>query len=82
MQLNLLWLLGRNDSLNLSDKTVKGLLPFVATYFNETGFSDVAVMKTKYRPQFLVERELRLSISSVTPMFDKPCCEKEAHPLH
>jgi hypothetical protein len=60
----------------------EGLLPFIATYLSETGFSALAVMKTEYRSQFLMERELRLSISSATPLFDKPCGEKQAHPSH
>jgi hypothetical protein len=40
-------LLVRIDYSSLSDKAVRFLLHFVATYLCETGFSALAVMKTK-----------------------------------
>jgi hypothetical protein len=50
------WLLVKEKYPSLSDKAVKILLPFVTTYLGETGFSAVAVMKTKHRPLLTTER--------------------------
>jgi hypothetical protein len=42
------WLVVKHEYPSLSDKAVKVLLPFATMYFYKTGFSAVAVMKTKY----------------------------------
>ena len=58
------------------------LLPFVTSYLCETGFSALAAMKSKYRARLVVEKELRVALSSMTPRFDKLCANKQAHSSH
>jgi hypothetical protein len=76
------WMPVKNYYTSLSDKAIKVLLPFVTTHLCETGFSAVAVMKTRHRSLLIIQRELRLTISSMTPWIGKLCAEKHAHPSH
>jgi hypothetical protein len=64
MRIYSLGLLGGNRSMSLLVKIANktDFLHFIGTYLSETRVSAVAVMKTKYRSQFLIERELILSI--------------------
>jgi len=55
-----IWLLVRDDYPSLSDRAVKVLLPSVTTYMCETGFSAVAVMRTKYQSWLITEKELQI----------------------
>ncbi|GFU53982.1 zinc finger BED domain-containing protein 5 [Trichonephila clavipes] len=60
----------------LKTKAFRILLPFSTSYLCETGFSAVAALKTKYRSQLNIEKELRVSISNIKPSFEKPLlCE-------
>lgn len=75
--------LNRNEAYNtLTSKVIQVLLPFVTSYLCETGFSALAAMKSKYRARLVVEKELRVALSSMTPRFDKLCDNKQAHPSH
>jgi len=75
--------LNRSEEYNtLSSKAMQVLLPFVTSYLCETGFSALAVMKSKYRARLFVEKELRVALSSIKPRFDKLCANKQAHPSH
>lgn len=75
--------LNRSEEYNtLSSKALQVLLPFVTSYLCETGFSALAAMKSKYRARLVVEKELRVALSSMTPRFDKLCANKQAHPSH
>lgn len=76
------WLRVKNDFPTLTNKALEILLPFVTSYLCETGFSAVAVLKTKYRPRLVIEKELRTAISSMNPRFEKNCAEKQAQPSH
>jgi hypothetical protein len=51
-------LLVKNDYPSLSDKAIKASLPFVITYFCETGFSAGAVKKKKHQSWLITEKEL------------------------
>lgn len=66
----------------LSTTALKILLPFATSYLCETGFSAVAVIKSKYRSQINLEKEMRVAISKLQPRFEKLCSEKQAHPSH
>jgi hypothetical protein len=76
------WLLVKNHYPSLSDKAMNVLLPFLATYFFETGFYAVAVMNIKYRSLFATEKEVRVAISSLAPEFGKLCPEQQDYPSH
>ncbi|GFT50201.1 zinc finger BED domain-containing protein 5 [Trichonephila clavipes] len=59
----------------LKTKSFRILLPFSTSYLCETGFSAVAALKTKYRSQLNIEKELRVSISNIKPSFENLCSE-------
>ena len=66
----------------MTNKALEILLPFVTSYLCETVFSTVAVLKTKYRSRLMIEKELRITISSLILRFEKICGEKQAQPSH
>ncbi|GFU04464.1 zinc finger BED domain-containing protein 5 [Trichonephila clavipes] len=63
----------------LKTKAFRILLPFSTSYLCETGFSAVAALKTKYRSQLNIEKELRVSISNIKPSFENLCSARQAH---
>ncbi|GFW12774.1 zinc finger BED domain-containing protein 5 [Trichonephila clavipes] len=63
----------------LKTKAFRILLPFSTSYICETGFSAVAALKTKYRSQLNIEKELRVSISNIKPSFENLCSARQAH---
>ncbi|GFX52373.1 zinc finger BED domain-containing protein 5 [Trichonephila clavipes] len=66
----------------LKTKAFRILLPFSRSYLCETGFSAVAALKTKYRSQLNIEKELRVSISNIKPPFENLCSARQAHGSH
>ena len=76
------WLKIKEQFPSLTEKALEILLPFVTSYLCETGFSAVAVLKTKHRSRLIIEKELRTALSSMTPRFEKLCAEKQSHPSH
>lgn len=76
------WLQVKDEYPSLSTKAIDILLRFATSYLCESGFSSVAVLKTKYRSRLVIEKELRVSISSHSPRFEKLCSEKQAQPSH
>ncbi|GFV84812.1 zinc finger BED domain-containing protein 5 [Trichonephila clavipes] len=63
----------------LKTKAFRILLPFSTIVPCETGFSAVAALKTKYRSQLNIEKELRVSISNIKPSFENLCSARQAH---
>ncbi|KAF2905761.1 hypothetical protein ILUMI_00415 [Ignelater luminosus] len=49
------WLRVKTDFPTLTNKALEVLLPFVTSYLCVTGFSAVAVLKTKYRSRIVIE---------------------------
>ena len=82
MSLPEFWGRVKNEYPDLCVKAIKFLLPFATSYLCETGFSAVAVIKSRYRSKINVEREMRVAISNLNPRFDKMCATKQAHPSH
>ncbi|GFV84333.1 zinc finger BED domain-containing protein 5 [Trichonephila clavipes] len=66
----------------LKTKAFRILIPFSTSYLCETGFSAVAALKTKYRSQLNIEKELRVSISNIKPSFENLCSARQAHGSH
>ncbi|GFX95018.1 zinc finger BED domain-containing protein 5 [Trichonephila clavipes] len=62
----------------LKTKAFRILLPFSTSYLCETGFYAVAALKTKYRSQLNIEKELRVSISNIKPSFENLCSARQA----
>ncbi|GFW67221.1 SCAN domain-containing protein 3 [Trichonephila clavipes] len=66
----------------LKTKAFRILLPFSTSYLCETGFSAVAALKTKYRSQLNIGKELRVSISNIKPSFENLCSARQDHGSH
>ena len=66
----------------LPNKAVNILLPFATTYLCETAFSALTNMKTKYRSRLVVESDMRVCLSNITPRIDSLCKAKQAHLSH
>ncbi|GFU97877.1 SCAN domain-containing protein 3 [Trichonephila clavipes] len=66
----------------LKTKAFRILLPFSTSYLCETRFSAVTALKTKYRSQLNIEKELRVSISNFKPSFENLCSARQAHGSH
>ena len=62
--------------------TVKALLPFPTTYLYEAGFSAVTATKTKYRNKLDISNTLRVSLSPITPRWDRLIAKKQAQSSH
>lgn len=80
--LSAFWLSVSAEYPLLSNKAVNILLPFATTYSCETAFSALTNMKTKYRSRLVVESDMRVCLSSITPRIDSLCKAKQAHPSH
>ena len=76
------WVKTRTEFPLLGCKALRDLVPFATSYLHETGFSAVAVIKSKYRNKIDIEREMRVAISNIAPRFDKMCREQQAHCSH
>ena len=61
---------------------IQQLIPFATTWLCEAAFSAMSVLKTKHRNQLDVEHDLRLSLSKITPQFQKLVETKQAHSSH
>ena len=55
---------------NLGEKTKRMVIPFVASYLCEAGFSAMAVIKTKCRSRISLQSEIRMAVSKILPRFD------------
>lgn len=82
MKLSTFWYSVRKEFPSLSKKALKVLIPFATSYLCESGFSAVAVIKTKYRSRLCVEKEMRVAVSHLVPRFDKLCNKKQAQVSH
>jgi hypothetical protein len=78
MELTEFWLSVKDPFL--SGKAQRILIPFVTSYLCEAGFSAVGVIKSKYRAEINVEKEMRVAVSSLIPRFEKMCGDRQAHP--
>ena len=52
------------------------------SYLCESGLPAVAALKTKYRSQLTIEKELRVSICNITPVFENLCSVRQTHGSH
>jgi hypothetical protein len=80
MELTEFWNSVKDEYPFLSGKALRILIPFVTSYSCEAGFSPVAVIKSKYCAQINVEKEMRVSVSSLIPRSEKMCSDQQVHP--
>ncbi|XP_029342131.1 SCAN domain-containing protein 3-like [Acyrthosiphon pisum] len=66
----------------ISNEALQVLVQFSSTYLCESGFSSLAIIKTKHRNCLDVESDLRCSLSNIEPNFKKLSKEKCCQPSH
>lgn len=66
----------------VANEVLKVLLQFSSTYLCESGFSNLAIIKSKHRNRLDVEADLRCALSNLTPNIKKLTCEKQYQPSH
>ena len=59
MELDEFWISVKESNQVIGEKALALLLPFPTSYLCETGFSSVAVLKSKYRNRLSIEADLR-----------------------
>ena len=68
---------------NLSKKATQELLSFATTYLCESGFSQYAQTKTKYRARLDATSDMRIQLSHIKPNFsDLVRSKKQVHSSH
>ncbi|KAL4085309.1 hypothetical protein QTP88_027168 [Uroleucon formosanum] len=76
------WIAMKKQYPIVANKAIRTLIPFVSSYLCETGFSALAVIKSKYRGKLNTEKEMRIALSKFTPRFDDIMQQKQAQPSH
>jgi hypothetical protein len=66
----------------ISEKSMKILIPFATSHLCETGFSAIAMVKCKYLSQINVEHKIKVPASKIKPTFKKLYSTRQAHPSH
>lgn len=72
------WMHVKLQYSELATKGLKNIIPFATSYLCETGFSALAIIKTKYRSKVNVKKEMRTAISKIEHIMK----HKQAHPCH
>jgi len=76
------WIAMKKQYPIAANKAIRTLIPFASLYLCETGFSALAVIKTKYRGRLNTEKEMRIALLKFTPRFDNIMQKKQAQPSH
>ncbi|QQP39824.1 Uncharacterized protein FKW44_003322 [Caligus rogercresseyi] len=76
------WIKVTAEYPEISTTALKTLLPFPTTYLCEAGFSAVSTTKTKLRNRLDISNTLRVSLSPITPRWDRLISEKQAQGSH
>ena len=82
IELDEFWLSVKESNQVIGEKALALLLPFPTSYLCETGFSSVAVLKSKYRNRLSIEADLRVAISNISPRFETICAKHRANVSH
>lgn len=79
-----LWSLAASQYLSVSKQAIKFLLPFTTTYLCDSGFSIVAVTKSKARNKLkaILNATLHVSLSPIPPRLDLIISQKQAQVFH
>jgi len=76
------WVKTRSEFTLVGCKALRVLVLYATSYLRETGFSAVAVIKSKYRNKIDIECDMRVAISNTEPRLDKMRIEQQAHCSH
>ncbi|XP_074472575.1 SCAN domain-containing protein 3-like [Sebastes fasciatus] len=76
------WIKVSAEYPEIATTALKTLLPFPTSYLCEAGFSAVTATKTKLRSRLDISNTLRVSLSPITPRWDRLVAEKQAQGSH
>lgn len=76
------WIKVTAEYPEIATTALKTLLPFPTSYLCEAGFSAVTATKTKLRSRLDISNTLRVSLSPITPRWDRLVAEKQAQGSH
>ena len=76
------WVKARSEFPLVGCNGLSVLVPFATSYLCEAGFSVVEAIKSKYRSKIDIERDMRVTISSIEPRSNKMWEEQQAHCSH
>ncbi|GBL79945.1 SCAN domain-containing protein 3 [Araneus ventricosus] len=65
------WIKVMAEYPDIATRALKSLLPFPTTYLCEAGFSAVTATKTKQRNKLDISSTLRVSLSPITPRWNR-----------
>ncbi|XP_077137281.1 SCAN domain-containing protein 3-like [Ranitomeya variabilis] len=73
------WIKVKAEYPGIATKALKTLLPFPTSYLCETVFSAMTTAKTRLRSRLDIRNTLRVSLSPITPRWDRLVAGKQAH---
>ncbi|KAM9313622.1 SCAN domain-containing protein 3-like [Gastrophryne carolinensis] len=76
------WIKAMPEYPEIATTALKSLLPFPTSYLCEAGFSAVTATKTKQRNKLDISKTLRVSLSPITPRWNRLVAEKQAQGSH
>ncbi|KAK7899543.1 hypothetical protein WMY93_020396 [Mugilogobius chulae] len=76
------WIKVKAEYPSIATKALKTLLPFPTSYLCESGFSAVTATKSKLRSRLDIRSTLRVSLSSISPRWDRLVAGKQAQASH
>ncbi|KAJ1158888.1 hypothetical protein NDU88_011561 [Pleurodeles waltl] len=76
------WIKVMAEYPEIATTALKSLLPFPTTYLCEAGFSAVTATKTKQRNKLDISNTLRVSLSPITPRWNRLVAKKQAQGSH
>ncbi|XP_070604627.1 SCAN domain-containing protein 3-like [Erythrolamprus reginae] len=76
------WIKVQAEYPGIATKALKTLLPFPTSYLCETGFSAMTTAKTRLRSRLDIRNTLRVSLSPITPRWDRLVAGKQAQCSH
>ena len=82
ISLPVFWIKVMAEYPEIATKAIKSLLSFATSYLCEAGFSAVTATKTKQRNKMDISSTLRVSLSPITPRWNRLVAEKQAQGSH
>ncbi|CAI5785980.1 domain-containing 3-like [Podarcis lilfordi] len=80
--LPMFWIKVMAEYPEIATTALKSLLPFPTTYLCEAGFSAVTATKTKQRNKLDISNTLQVSLSPITPRWNRLVAKKQAQGSH
>ena len=80
--LHTFWIKVKAEYLEIATKALRSLLPFPTSYLCKAGFSEVTTTKTKLQSGLDISKTLQVSLSPISPRWDRLFAGKQAQGSH